>query len=116
MREPERWGKQETAPTLFLFFDLELFILFIHSHSQGEFTGNITIVIRMHIGKLIRQKMEERHKTVVWLAKELAYSRTNVYKIYDKSSIDTDVLLRISIILEYDFFKIYSDEIESKVD
>ena len=60
--------------------------------------------------------MEERHKTVVWLAKELAYSRTNVYKIYDKSSIDTDVLLRISIILEYDFFKIYSDEVESKVD
>ena len=81
MREPKRWDKQETAPTLFLFFDLELFILFIHGHSQGEFTGNTTIIIRMHIGKLIRQKMEERHKTVVWLAKELAYSRTNVYKM-----------------------------------
>ncbi|WP_455587241.1 helix-turn-helix domain-containing protein [Bacteroides sp.] len=68
----------------------------------------------MHIGNLIRQKMEERHKTVVWLAKELSYSRTNVYKIYDKSSIDTDVLLRISAILEYDFFELYSNEVEMK--
>lgn len=58
--------------------------------------------------------MEERHKTVVWLAKELAYSRTNVYKIYDKSSIDTEVLLRISVILEYDFFRLYSDEVKMR--
>lgn len=69
----------------------------------------------MHIGQLIKQQMEERHKTVVWLANKLSYSRTNVYKIYDKSSIDTDVLLRISVILEYDFFHVYTQELENKV-
>lgn len=66
----------------------------------------------MHIGKLIKQRMDEQGKTVVWLARQLSYSRTNVYKIYDKASIDTDVLLRISSILEYDFFSLYSDSLK----
>ena len=66
----------------------------------------------MHIGKLIKQRMDEQGKTVVWLARQLSYSRTNVYKIYDKASIDTDVLLRISSIREYDFFSLYSDSLK----
>lgn len=66
----------------------------------------------MHIGKLIKQRMDEQGKTVVWLARQLSYSRTNIYKIYDKASIDTDVLLRISSILEYDFFSLYSDSLK----
>ena len=65
----------------------------------------------MHIGQLIKQKVEERGKTVSWLARELSYCRTNVYKIYDKKSIDTDLLLRISFLLNFDFFKAYSEEV-----
>lgn len=65
----------------------------------------------MHIGQLIRQKMKEQHRSTVWLARQLSYSRTNVYKIYEKSSIDTEVLLRISAILGYDFFSTYSKEL-----
>ncbi len=68
----------------------------------------------MHIGKLIKQKVEERHKTVVWLARELSCHRSNVYKIYEKSSIDTDVLLRLSRILDYDFFSLYTEEVGKK--
>lgn len=70
----------------------------------------------MHIGQLIKQKMEERHYTVVWLAHQLSYSRTNVYKIYEKKSIDTDLLLRISTILNYDFFTVYSKTLDSSGD
>lgn len=70
----------------------------------------------IHIGRLIKQKVEERQKTVVWLARELSYSRTNVYKIYDKSSIDTEVLLRISAVLEFDFFHEYTRELSKKID
>lgn len=69
----------------------------------------------MHIGRLIRQQMEQQGKTTSWLARELAYCRTNVYKIYDKKSIDTDLLLRISRLLHYDFFATYSQEIEKSV-
>lgn len=66
----------------------------------------------MHIGKLIKQQMEEQNRTVSWLAHELSYCRTNIYKIYDKKSIDTDLLLRISSILGYDFFAAYSEELQ----
>lgn len=66
----------------------------------------------IHIGKQIRQKMEERQKTVVWLAKHLSCSRTNIYKIFEKHSVDTDILARISTILEFDFFSLYSEDMK----
>ena len=69
----------------------------------------------MHIGQLIKQQMEAQGKTTIWLARELSYCRTNVYKIYDKKSIDTDLLLRISSLLQYDFFSIYSKQLNNSV-
>ena len=69
----------------------------------------------MHIGQLIKRQMNKQGKTVSWLARELAYCRTNVYKIYDKKSIDTDLLMRISTLLQYDFFAAYSKELEGSV-
>lgn len=66
----------------------------------------------IHIGKQIRLKMEECKKTVVWLAEQLSCSRTNVYKIFDKYSIDTEMLARISTILDFDFFSLYSKDIK----
>lgn len=49
--------------------------------------------------------------TVVRFADKLSYSRANVYKIFEKKSIDTDLLMRISSILEFDFFKEISETI-----
>lgn len=69
----------------------------------------------MHIGQLIKQKMEEEGKTVSWRARNLSYCRTNVYKIYDKKSIDTDLLMRISALLEYNFFLDYTNEFDKNV-
>ncbi len=66
----------------------------------------------MHIGQLIRQELEEQGRTVVWFARKLSYSRTNAYKIFDRASIDTDVLLRISCLLGVDFFEAYSSELK----
>ena len=48
----------------------------------------------------------------MWLTQRLSCSRTNVYKIFDKYSVDTDTLARISTILEFDFFSPYSKEIK----
>ncbi|MBQ3753102.1 MAG: XRE family transcriptional regulator [Prevotella sp.] len=68
----------------------------------------------IHIGQCIRRQVEEQGKTSVWLARELGCHRTNLYKIYEKSSIDTSVLLRISRILHFDFFQLYSNEVCSQ--
>ena len=62
-----------------------------------------------HIGHLIRQEVERQGLTVVALARMLSCSRTNIYKIFDRQSIDTDQLLRISSQLHTDFFRFYSE-------
>lgn len=52
--------------------------------------------------------MRKQGRTTVWLARQLGCARTYVYKIYERPSIDTSLLLRISKILEHDFFGDYS--------
>ena len=68
----------------------------------------------MHIGNLIKEQVKKQERTVVWLAEQLACSRTNIYKIYERPSIDTGLLLRISVLLDYDFFSLYSKMVEDK--
>lgn len=59
----------------------------------------------VHIGLLIREKMLERGLSVSDFAHALHYERTNVYKIFKRSSIDVDLLLRISKVLSFDFLR-----------
>lgn len=65
------------------------------------------------IGQLIKHELKRQGKTSVWLAQQLDCHRTNVYKIYGRDTIDTGMLLHISKILDYDFFKLYSEILTS---
>ncbi len=56
-----------------------------------------------------------RKMTVVNFAKQLGCHRTHVYRIFESSSIDTTTLLHISVILEYDFFKLYSEKVTMRL-
>ena len=44
----------------------------------------------IHIGKLIKQKLEEAGKNESWLAEQLECFPTDIHKIVDRASIDTD--------------------------
>ena len=68
----------------------------------------------LHIGKLIREELHRQERTVSWFARKLFCDRTNVYDIFQRKSIDTELLLRISVILNHDFFKYYTDKIIEK--
>ena len=70
----------------------------------------------MHIGNLIRERLKEEGKTVVWLARELGCHRTNVYNIFEKPSIDTSMLRRISVIMKMNFFDYLQDETQKQID
>lgn len=70
----------------------------------------------MHIGKRIKEVLAEQGRTSLWLARQLSYNRTTMYKIYDKASLDTQMLLRISRIMEHDFFKEFSKELDVQKD
>ena len=64
----------------------------------------------MHIGQKIKEVLEQRHKPVTWLAREIDCERTNVYNIFSRKDISTGLLLKIGTILEHDFFKELSEE------
>lgn len=67
------------------------------------------------IGQAIKEQMERQGKTVGWLAKELSCDRTNIYSIYRRQSIDSNLLLRISVALQHNFFEILSEEFNQSV-
>lgn len=68
----------------------------------------------IHIGSIIKEKFDELGLSVSWFAKELCCDRTNVYSIFKRESIDTSLLVKISVILNHDFFKYYSIDLDIK--
>lgn len=65
----------------------------------------------IHIGKLIREELRRQERSVAWFARKLYCDRTNAYNIFNRQSIDTETLLRISRILDCDFFIHYRHEL-----
>lgn len=63
----------------------------------------------INIGKLIQQKLKEQERSGAWLARKLFTDPSNVSKIIRKQHIDTELLMRISNVLDFDFFKYFSD-------
>lgn len=61
----------------------------------------------IHIGQLIKLELARQERTPTWLAKKINCERTNVYYIFSQPSINTDLLLRISVALNHNFFKYY---------
>lgn len=59
----------------------------------------------IHIGRCIKAEMQRQERQVSWLARKLCCVRTNIYKLYERPSIDTELLLRISHALNHDFFR-----------
>jgi hypothetical protein len=70
----------------------------------------------VHIGEEIRKELHRQERTISWFARKLFCDRSNVYDIFKRKSIDTDLLMRISNILEYDFFSYYTDSLKEKKD
>jgi hypothetical protein len=65
----------------------------------------MTEIKDIHIGKRIKAKLKEQGRTTVWLAAQIPCTPNHMYKLYAKSSINTDLLKRISRILDYNFFE-----------
>ncbi|MFA5301693.1 MAG: helix-turn-helix transcriptional regulator [Bacteroidales bacterium] len=55
------------------------------------------------IGKIIEKKVKESNLTVSQFASLISRSRTTIYDIFNRKSIDIDLLLTISEVLDYDF-------------
>ncbi len=64
------------------------------------------------IGKMIETELHRQERSVTWFANKLYCERTNVYSIFKRESIDTALLLRISIVLRHNFFIHYLNELQ----
>ena len=64
----------------------------------------------LHIGHLVQEQLRKDKRSVGWLSREIGCTRNHVYKIFNKASMDSDLLLRISISMNFNFFQYYTAE------
>ena len=64
----------------------------------------------MNIGKHVEEILRKQGRSASWLASQIPCERTNVYNIFKRKSLDVRLLMRISVVLRYDFFKELSEE------
>lgn len=62
----------------------------------------------VHIGEEVKQRLYALRMPVIEFAQKINKSRTVVYHIFKRKSIDSELLKKISEILEYDFFNSYT--------
>lgn len=67
---------------------------------------------QIFIGKSIEYELRTQERSVVWLARKLNCNRTNIYKIFNRSTIDTELLLKISNVLQRNFFEEYTNRLD----
>ncbi|MDE5683238.1 MAG: XRE family transcriptional regulator [Muribaculaceae bacterium] len=66
------------------------------------------------IGELVKEELMAQERTITWFARKLCIDRSNVYRLFQKNSVDTDLLMRISLVLKKDFFTILARGLEEK--
>ena len=64
----------------------------------------------IHIGQLIRTQLKVDERSVSWLAREIGCSRNHLYKVFRKPSLDGELLLCISLAMNFNFFQYYTAE------
>ena len=59
----------------------------------------------MHIGQKIREVMKQKRMTAVAVSNKVGCERTNLYNIFERKDINTQLLQKLSVVLNYDFFR-----------
>ena len=67
----------------------------------------------IHIGHLVQAQLKADQRSASWLAREIGCTRNHVYKIFNRPSLDADLILRISIAMNFNFFQYYSAEVNA---
>lgn len=65
----------------------------------------------LNIGSMIKDRVAENDIEMSRICKFLSTSENEVLNMYQSSSLDTELLLRWAKLLEYDFFRLYSQHL-----
>lgn len=66
-----------------------------------------------HLGDIIKTELLKQGRSITWLASQINCTRENLYKVFRRPWIYTDLLFSISEALDYDFFKLCSDRFQN---
>lgn len=58
---------------------------------------------KLHIGHMVKSVFDESGLSVAEFARRIHCERTNVYKIFNRQSVDVETLVKISEALEHNF-------------
>lgn len=59
----------------------------------------------VHVGNMIHEELSRQGRTVAWLAKAICCEKSNIYKLFNRKSIDLAQLIQISQVLEHNFLQ-----------
>lgn|GEM_PF-715556 len=71
--------------------------------------------VDFHIGNVIKNYLKSQGRTEVWLARGVHCDPGNFNRTLRKSSVDMDLLRRISILLEHNFCEDYAEYVEGQI-
>ena len=64
----------------------------------------------VHVGNMIHEELSRQGRTVAWLAKAICCEKSNIYKLFNRKSIDLAQLIQISQVLEHNFLRACYEE------
>jgi len=65
----------------------------------------------IHVGQMIEKEVTDRRIEISRICNFMKCSEEEVQKMYPKKSLDAETLLKWSKLLEYDFFRLYSQHL-----
>ena len=66
----------------------------------------------VNIGKIIEEELRRQERTVTWLSRKIHCDRRNVYDIFSRPCSNTDLLYKLSLALNTDFFAYFSANLQ----
>ena len=70
----------------------------------------------IHLGNMVKRELKAQGRTVVWLARTINMERSSIYKMFERNTLDVGLLIRISLVMDHDFFQDISDKIRNNYD
>lgn len=76
---------------------------------MGE-TKNQTNIKKVHIGNAIKSEMVAQRRSAIWLAEQVGLTRRAIYDIFEKESLNSELIRLISNALNKNFFGLYDEQ------
>ena len=72
------------------------------------------MIPNVHMGEIVQQKLDEKERSIAWLAKKTNCPYSSLCKTLKNKYIHYELLFKICIVLDIDFFSLYSNELKEK--